>query len=80
MVTYSSGLGIALYASQECSPGIRNISIIGTAYRFRVPWAEYYKNYRLVYEDELIERGWRIGLVKGSDYRLVKMTTMSNLC
>lgn len=67
MVTYSSGLGIALYASQDCSLGIKNISIIGAAYSFRVPWAEYYKNYRLVFEDELIERGWKSGLVKGSE-------------
>jgi hypothetical protein len=67
MVTYSSGLGIALYASQECSLGIKNIAMIGTAYSFRLPWAEYYKNYRLVYEDELIEHGWKSGLVKGSE-------------
>lgn len=69
LVTYSSGLGIALCASDEKTLGIKNIGIIGTPYSFfGVPWADYYRNYRLVFEDDLIELGWKHGgVIKGSE-------------
>ena len=70
LVTYSSGLGITLCASNKKALGIKNVGIIGTPYSFSgVPWADYYRNYRLVFEDDLIEQGWKQGngVIKGSE-------------
>lgn len=67
LVAFSSGLGIALFASEERPLGFKNLVIVGTPYGFRIPWADYYRNYRLVCEDDLITQGNTIGMIRGTE-------------
>lgn len=67
LVAFSSGLGIALLASEERPLGFKNLVIVGTPYGFRIPWADYYRNYRLVCDDDLITQGNIIGMIRGTE-------------
>lgn len=67
LVVFSSGLGIALLASEERQLGFKNLGVIGTPCDFRIPWADYYRNYRLVCEDDLITDGNKIGMIRGRE-------------
>ncbi len=79
LVAYSSGLAIALYASNVKTLKVKNIALIGTPYSFvGVPWAEQYANYRNIFEDYLIVNGLRQGIIKGYelDHRFQWMDKM----
>lgn len=65
-VAYSSGLGIALLASRRETIGMKSLLLIGSPYSFMCKWADVYRNYRLVCDDDLIESSLRTGLVDGT--------------
>jgi hypothetical protein len=65
LVAFSSGLGIALLASEQRQLDFRNLVVVGTPYGFRIPWADNYRNYRLVCDDDLIVRGNGMGMIRG---------------